>query len=174
MPKPTTHTDIVIVTKQDPSTRGTESIQLTLAANGAQTKIYGHSDPVDTGSGSLASLPYVGLQVDLGGKTVELIYQGRLRHQYSRSRTSSDPRPSGDVPTPSNPKTFKWRNDASDALITDFELLVYATLEGAPLDIEVKSSSSSTTQHVGLEFKYGSTVVGHLTIIAVMDALPMF
>ena len=81
MPKPTTHTDIVVVTKQDPNTRQAETIQITLAADGTKEKVFGHKDLLESyGEGTLTHPP-VGLRLDVGGKIVELIYETRVTHK---------------------------------------------------------------------------------------------
>lgn len=180
MPKPTTHTDIVIVTKEDPSTgaRSMESVQLTLVGAGvldSESKIIGHEVPIKALRTEVLDGPPVGLNLTVGGKILELAYAARVIHVADFAQMVSEPwpRPQGQVIQPSS-KSFVWKSTAGDALVTEFELSIFATLGGTKLDIQHQKSTTSGTQRLEVQFLDGTTEVGELIVTAVMQALPTF
>lgn len=180
MPKPTTHTDIVIVTKEDPSTgaRLMESVQLTLVGAGSldnQSKIIGHKLPIEVGPGEKLDGPPVGLNLTVGGKVLELAYAARLTHVANFARMVSEPWPRPQAPvTHASSKSFLWTSAGNGALVKEFELSVFATLGGNKLTVKHEKSSTSGTQRLQIKFLDGTNEMGELVMTAVMDALPTF
>ncbi len=184
MPKPTTHTDIVIVTKEDPSTRARsiESIQLTLVGASSlntESKIVGHRLPIEVGPGGDLIGPPVGLVLAAGTnaerKVLELAYAARVKHVANFGRMVSEPwpRPQGQVSHPSS-QSFVWKSTASGALVTEFELSIFATLNGNKVDVQHQTSTTGGTRRLDLKFMDGTKELGELVMTAVMLASPTF
>lgn len=155
-----------------------ESVQLTLVSAGSldkQSKFIGHKLPIEVGPGSELDGPPVGLNVTIGGRVLELAYAAHVAHVANFARMVSEPwpRPQAPVSHPSS-KSFLWKSASNGALVKEFELSVFATLDGNKLTIEHVESSTSGTQRLQLKFLDGTKEMGELTMTAVMDALPTF
>lgn len=178
MPKPTTHTDIVIVTKEDSpgGPRGMESVQLTLVSAGSldsESLVIGHKKPIEARFGAdLLGLP-VGLVLTVGGKVLKLAYQPSVLHRGSYGKITSEPwpRPEGGQVGEAVSESFVWKNNADRAIVEEFKLSVYATLGATKLTVTQQASSENGTQRLLLKFMNGAEEMGELTMTAVMEAL---
>lgn len=178
MPKPTTHTDIVIITKEDPSTGApaSESIQLTLVADGTidnQSKCIGHDDPIHTPSQGLLEGQPTGLRVSVGTRILKLAYAARVEYVADDAGLRNGPAllPQQAESAPST-HSFTWKSTANGALVKVLKLSIFATLDGTKLDVQDQRVSTTGTQRLELKFFDGRAELGELVMTAAMEALP--
>ena len=178
MPKPTTHTDIVVVTKQDPSSpaRESESVQVTLTSEMAPLAqdLRSTRTGLAEGPNSLLDTNPVVLGIDVNGQSLQLGYRVVVRYgdvanfgqfvnePWSWGNQALNPAPLG---------AFAWQHaNTSKALIDQLDLEVYGDFGPTQLTLVPNHVKRNGLTQLFVEFVHATRVVGSLVLTASMEA----
>ncbi len=184
MPKPTTHTDIVVVTKQDPQNPGPiagESVQLMLVSEAAAmgTVYAKKADCAEAQGMSVGSSPVI-LVMDVNGNELQIGYEltARLGQPAGPITGALTNEPWGDDNGgPAFQKiggTYRWATPNSEAFITQLDLIIHGkTNSGGSFSHSVVHSTTNGMKHATVVVSLDSRPVGTLYLTASMEALPV-
>jgi hypothetical protein len=173
MPKPTTTTDIVVISSQ--GTKETVKIVLnsdiTDDGNGVDTRTPINIKRDRLGMNDLDSDPII-VALDYNQQALELACRvemefGSLANEANLTSTAAWGTVSGNT---SNLDTFRWANSSAQSLIKKMSLSVDGSYQGGTLTVSSHHSQNGNTKVLDVDFKVGSTVVGTLKLTTDMAA----
>ena len=179
MPKPTTHTDIIVISTQNPPPnpdKETVEIDLTSGVTPNATAIEAVPTIVVTRSGgsmpALHSGPVI-IEQEHRGDTLLLAFSVRITFGGGADNgdLTTTPAPFGTVDDSTTVLgTYEWENTASDALIANLLLTVEGHHDVGTLTLSATHSTQNGDKLLTVEYKMGSKVVGELKLTASMNA----
>lgn len=180
MPKPTTHTDIVVVSKTDPADpangRVTESVQITLTTDAAPSATDMQNRPLveaHAGTHGIDS-ELVAMGMTASNRRLELGYHVEIAFGplVTYCKIQNEPKGWGNEVSPKKLTTHSWVHPTPEkSVIAQLKLVLYGELADAGLTTESSHSTSGGLTQLKLDFKDSANkVVGTLVLSASMEA----
>ncbi len=181
MPKPTTHTDIVVVTKQDPSgsARVNESVQIMLvAAKDGLADIVVAERTIETPpppalpGGIESKLIALSMGSLVLGYTASVTFGSQSPQRRISAEVNNEPWGWGDTLSPASASNgqYDWTNPANDALIAKLDLVVKGEVNGQALTCAGTKRTENGLRRLTVHLELNGERHGTLELTASMDA----